>query len=99
MRRRISSIGTGFETSSNSLQYVHARLQRRMGTMCAMYGCDVLATALAIEPISRSFREAAIRRRRAVMRRAAGAVPGAGLAVCTGCVSVGMSSIYSIVLD
>ena len=33
-----SSIGTGFEKSSYSLQYVQERLQRRIGMMCAMIG-------------------------------------------------------------
>ena len=32
------SVGTGFETSSNSLQYSQARLQRRIGMMCASSG-------------------------------------------------------------
>ena len=49
--------------------------------MCAMYGCPVSATAEAIDPISRSFREAAISRRLAVMRRVAGTDLGNGEAV------------------
>jgi hypothetical protein len=36
-----------------------------------MYGCDVFASADPIDPSSRSFRDAAINRRRAVMRRGA----------------------------
>jgi len=70
-------------------------LQRRMGTMCAMYGWLVEATAEAIEPISRSLRLAAMRRRRAVMRRAAGAVPGVGFCeAVSGCASTGMQLLF-----
>ena len=56
-------MGTGSETSSNSLQYVQARLHRRMGTMCAMYGCPVEASAEAIDPTSRTLRVTAFQRR------------------------------------
>jgi hypothetical protein len=64
-----------------------------------MYGCDVLATAEAIDPISRIFRAAAINRRRAGMERFAGAVPGAGfvLGVSAFCISIDMDNSYSIV--
>jgi FeS assembly protein IscX len=63
-----------------------------------MYGCEVLATAEAIDPISRIFRAAAISRRRAGMERLAGAVPGAGfvLGVSAFWVSIDMDSHYSI---
>ena len=39
---RTQAVGTGAEWSSNSLQYVHARLQRRIGMRCARTGryCD-----------------------------------------------------------
>ena len=58
----------------------------------------MLATALAIDPISRSLRDAAMRRRRAVMRRFAGAVPGSYLVAGAGWVSVGMCWDDSIAL-
>ena len=45
--------------------------------MCAIYGCDVLATAEAIDPISRALRAAAISLRRAVIRRFAGTTAAA----------------------
>src|SRR6202000_2757590 len=48
---------------------VHARLQRRIGTICAIYGCPVEITAEPIEPSSRSLRVTALRRRLAVMGR------------------------------
>src|SRR5216684_8275758 len=41
------SAGTGFEKSSYSLQYVQARLQRRMGMMWAITGWSVDSTPLA----------------------------------------------------
>jgi len=37
-RFRISASGTGAETASNSLQYVQARLHRRIGTICTRMG-------------------------------------------------------------
>src|SRR5215469_9562589 len=69
MRRSISSTGTGSETSSYSLQYVHERLHRRMGTICAMYGWPVETSALPIEVSSRTLRVAAFQRRRALIWR------------------------------
>lgn len=69
MRRSISSTGTGSEKSSYSLQYVHERLHRRMGTICAMYGWPVEASALPIETSSRTLRVAAFQRRRALIWR------------------------------
>ncbi len=48
IRRFIVSSGTGLEKSSYSLQYLQARLQRRMGMMCAMMGWSVEANPLAI---------------------------------------------------
>jgi hypothetical protein len=44
----ISSSGTGFEKSSNSLQYVHARLHCRIGMMCTSMGCFVDTSAFPI---------------------------------------------------
>ncbi len=44
----ISSSGTGFEKSSNSLQYVHARLHCRIGMMCTRMGCFVDTSAFPI---------------------------------------------------
>src|ERR1700758_4828702 len=61
MRRSISSSGTGSETLSYSLQYAQERLQKRMGTICAMTGCRVEATAWPTIPISRSLRVKALR--------------------------------------
>ena len=53
-RRSIRSVATGFEKSSNSLQYVHARLQRRIGMMCTRMGCLVEARAFTIMRNSRA---------------------------------------------
>jgi len=39
-RLNMTSVGTGFEKSSNSLQYLQARLQRRMGMIWASSGCS-----------------------------------------------------------
>src|SRR5689334_12204139 len=50
------SVGTGFEKSSYSLQYVQDRLQRRMGMMCAMMGWRVDIAPQAIMRSSRSRR-------------------------------------------
>jgi len=52
-----------------------------------MYGCDVEASAEPMLPSSRKRREAAISLRRAVILRAAGAVPGAAFAVVEGSVA------------
>src|SRR5882757_8191666 len=69
IRRSISSSGTGSETSSNSLQYVQARLHRRIGTMCAIYGCPVEASAEPIDASSRTLRVTAFQRRFALIDR------------------------------
>src|SRR5215469_178542 len=58
IRRNISSVGTGLETSSYSLQYLHARLQRRIGMMWASKGWSV-------ETIARTTSLAPLRLRRA----------------------------------
>src|SRR5581483_3167676 len=63
MRRSISPIGTGLETSAYSLQYAQARLQRRMGTIWAITGCRVEASAWPTRASSRTRRLAAFRRR------------------------------------
>ena len=68
-----------------------------MGTMCAMYGCEVEASAEAMEPSSRALRAAAMRRRRAVILRLDEAAPGAGFFVtCAGWVSTFINNLYSI---
>src|SRR5437588_4936686 len=56
MSRRffISSSDTGGEKSSKSLQYVQARLQRRVGMMCTRKGCVVETSAFAIARTSRT---------------------------------------------
>ena len=64
MRRFIVSNGTGLEKSSYSLQYLHARLQRRIGMMCAITGWSVETIPLAIILNSRIRRFAARTRRR-----------------------------------
>src|SRR5260370_27293883 len=74
IRRNISSSGTGSETSSNSLQYVQARLHRRIGTMCAIYGCPVETSAEPIDASSRTLRVTAFQRRFALIGRLAIAV-------------------------
>ena len=43
-----SPIGTGGEKSSNSLQYVQARLHRRTGMICTRKGCSVETSAFRI---------------------------------------------------
>ena len=50
----ISSSGTGFEKSSNSLQYVQAKLHRRVGMICTRKGCSVESKAFAIASTSRA---------------------------------------------
>ena len=61
------AMSTGSDTSSNSLQYVQARLQRRIGTMCAMYGCEVETNAEPIDANSRYLRVTAFQRRFALI--------------------------------
>src|SRR5437764_8416056 len=48
IRSSIASIGTGSLVLSYSLQYVHARLHRRIGTMCTRTGCFVEAKARVV---------------------------------------------------
>ncbi len=48
MRAYISSIGTGSEVLSYSLQYVQERLHRRIGTMCTSTGCFVETNARVV---------------------------------------------------
>src|SRR5260221_4075082 len=55
-RATIFAVGTGGEKSSYSLQYVHDRLQRRIGIMCAMIGCPVETAPPAIMRVSRILR-------------------------------------------
>ena len=52
-RRFISSSGTGFDTSSYSLQYLQSRLQLRIGIMCTRKGCLVDTSAFPIFNTSR----------------------------------------------
>src|SRR5271157_4671016 len=66
-RRFMVSSGIGLEKSSYSLQYLQARLQRRIGMMCAITGWSVEATPLAIMMISRTRRFAAMTRRRTAL--------------------------------
>ncbi len=58
------SVGTGFEKSSYSLQYVQDRLQRRMGMMCAMMGwrVDIAPQAIMRNSRSRSANDRTLRR-------------------------------------
>src|SRR5947207_12199435 len=58
------SVGTGFEKSSYSLQYVQDRLQRRMGIMCAMMGwrVDIAPQAIIRSSRSLSAKDRALRR-------------------------------------
>src|SRR6478736_6674696 len=58
------SVATGLEQSSYSLQYSQARLQRRMGMMCASSGWSVEASAFAIMRAPRRLRWSAFRPRR-----------------------------------
>src|ERR1700684_2946000 len=67
--RAISSIGTGFETLSYSLQYAQERLQKRAGTICAITGCPVDASARPTSASSRTLRIAANLRPRTVALR------------------------------
>src|SRR5690606_33822963 len=48
IRASITSMSTGSLVLSNSLQYVHARLHRRIGTMCTSTGCFVDAKARTV---------------------------------------------------
>src|SRR6266853_4421267 len=64
----ISSSGTGLEKSSNSLQYVQARLQRRLGMICTKIGCLVDASAL---PIMRNSRKRVRAKRKRLRSRTA----------------------------
>src|SRR5450432_2793823 len=56
-RWNITSVGTGFEKSSYSLQYSQARLQRRIGMICASRGWSVEARAHATLRAPRTARE------------------------------------------
>src|SRR5258708_7838128 len=56
MRRSISAVGTGGDMSSYSLQYLQARLQRRIGMTCAAIGCEVDASAFTARRNSRALR-------------------------------------------
>src|SRR5438034_2798556 len=62
MRRSISAVGTGGDVSSYSLQYLQARLHRRIGMICAAMGWLVDARAFAARLNSRAFRAHSIRR-------------------------------------
>src|SRR5271157_4106788 len=66
-RRNISSVGTGFEKSSYSLQYSQARLQRRVGMICASSGWSVEANAAAIIRAPRKLRWSTFQRRRTLV--------------------------------
>ncbi len=72
-RSFISSSGTGFDTSSYSLQYVQSRLQRRIGMMCTRIGCFVSISAFAI--IHTSCRRVFANRKRFRIRVFADAFP------------------------
>src|SRR5258706_5910584 len=48
IRSSITPIGTGSLVLSYSLQYVQARLQRRIGTICTNTGCRVEANARTV---------------------------------------------------
>src|SRR5689334_8536080 len=48
IRSSIVAIGTGSDVLSYSLQYVHARLHRLIGTMCTRTGCSVDAKARVV---------------------------------------------------
>src|SRR5829696_1965811 len=48
IRASIVSIGTGSLVLSYSLQYVHARLHRRIGTICTRTGCFVDTNARTV---------------------------------------------------
>ncbi len=64
IRLIMTSVGTGGEKSSYSLQYVQDRLQRRMGIMCAMMGWSVPSAPRTTRRLSRShrFKPFAVRR-------------------------------------
>src|SRR5713101_5578109 len=70
IRRSISSVGTGSEWSSNSLQYVQARLHWRMGMMWTCTVWRVEASAFPTSHSSRASRHFAFIRTRIVSRRA-----------------------------
>jgi hypothetical protein len=77
-RRFISSSGTGIDTSSNSLQYVHARLHLRIGMICTRMGCLVESSAFTIMRNSRTrvcAKRAARRTRKAALADTAGLAP------------------------
>src|SRR5579862_7705048 len=63
-RRSIWSVETGFEKSSYSLQYVHDKLQHRIGIKCASRGWSVDARAFRICHNPCAFRSAALNLRR-----------------------------------
>ena len=63
-RRSISAIGTGADTASYSLQYAQARLQRRIGTICASIGWSLERIERANIRASRSRRPTPRSRRR-----------------------------------
>src|SRR5450755_3064189 len=66
-RWNMAWVATGFEKSSYSLQYSQARLQRRVGMMCANSGWSVEANAPAIMRAPRKLRWSDFKRRRNVV--------------------------------
>jgi len=61
MRRFRTSVATGGETLSYSLQYPQSMLQRRMGMICTSSGCAVCASPRANSRADRSLRLAVVR--------------------------------------
>src|SRR2546430_8463664 len=68
-RWNMLSVGAGLEKSSYSLQYSQARLQRRIGIMCARRGCSVETRARTTSRTPRMLRESAFMRRRRMVWR------------------------------
>ncbi len=58
IRRSMTSVGTGADTLSYSLQYPQSMLQRRIGMICTRRGC-----AVSVRPRANSLRDRALRLR------------------------------------
>src|ERR1700732_2735716 len=67
-RSNMVSVGTGLEKSSYSLQYSQARLQRRIGIMCASRGGSGENSARKTPRVPRTVRNMDFKRRRKIVR-------------------------------
>ena len=80
MRCFITSVATGADTLSYSLQYPQSMLQRRIGMTCTSSGCAVCASPRANSRADRTLRLTVVRNaNRAIIAYAAGSIAGRSL--------------------